>query len=239
MIEGTPATSHRAIAASPRAVLFDFGGTLDAAAVTWKERILGLFRAEGLAAGAEQFDAVFYRADDALVGSIPATLSFDATVRRLVAAVGAALGIGDSGLTTRIADRFLEDATAHLHARRPLLSRLASRYALGVVSNFYGNLATVCHDAGLGAFFRVIVDSAVVGVSKPDPRIFRHALDALGVAPAQATFVGDSLPRDMGGARGVAMPHIWLIRAAAPETTACCPRDPVIRSLDALEGLLL
>lgn len=201
--------------------------------------MLRLFRAEGAAIGTDYFDSVYYRADDAMIGSIPATLSFDATVRCLVSAVGAALGLGDPSLTKRIADRFLENAVTTLHARRPLLSRLASRYGLGVVSNFYGNLATVCEETGIGSFFSVIVDSAALGASKPDPRIFRHALDALDVEPSDATFVGDSMPRDMAGARGVAMPHIWLIGDAVQEPTPCCPRDPVIRSLDELEGLLL
>ena len=50
------------------------------------------------------------------------------------------------------------------------------------------------------------------------------------------TFVGDSLPRDMAGARAVGMPHIWLSgdRAGA----ACCAGDRVIRTLDDLEAAL-
>ena len=201
--------------------------------------MLRLFRAEGLTMSANEFEAVFHEADDAMVGSIPATLSFDATVRRLVSSVAAALGMGESALTTRVADRFLDEAVTTLHAHRPLLSRLRSRYGLGIVSNFYGNLATVCQETGIGSYFNVIVDSAAVGACKPDPRIFRHALDALGVAPAHATFVGDSMPRDMAGARALAMPHIWLIGQAAPAPTPCCPRDPVIRTLDELAEVLL
>src|SRR5256886_17360775 len=59
--------------------------------------------------------------------------------------------------------------------------------------------------------FSVLVDSAQVGCAKPEPRIFLHALEALGLGPADATFVGDSLPRDMAGARAVGMRHIWLV----------------------------
>ena len=237
--DGTISTGRRQIACCPTAVLFDFGGTLDAPAVTWKERMRDLFRAEGMVICAERFDPAFHRADDAMVGSIPRTLPFDATVRRLVRAVATALGVDDAALTERITERFVVDAVTNLHARRPLLARLATRYGLGIVSNFYGNLDTVCAETGLGSFFSVIVDSAAVGASKPDPRIFRHALDTLGVEPSDATFVGDSMPRDMAGARGIAMPHIWLIGQAVREATPCCPRDPVIRSLDELEGLLL
>jgi FMN phosphatase YigB (HAD superfamily) len=61
-------------------------------------------------------------------------------------------------------------------------------------------------------------------------------VDALRVAPAEATFVGDSLSRDMAGARAMGMPHIWLAGGAAG--TACCAGDRVIRTLIDLEGVL-
>src|SRR5437764_13879295 len=76
----------------PRALLFDFGGTLDAPGVPWKARVFRLYRDEGVDVTADRFDPVFYRADDALVGTIPATLSLEETVRRLVDAIDGALG---------------------------------------------------------------------------------------------------------------------------------------------------
>ena len=221
----------------PRAILFDFGGTLDAAALTWKERFFGLYRAEGVVVPPERFDPLFYAADDALVGAIPATLSLEATVRRLVTGLGAALGLSDGGLADRIATRFLDAATRAARDNVAALSELARRYPLGLVSNFYGNLATVCDDLGIRPLFRVIVDSEQVGWRKPDPRIFRHALDELGVKPADATFVGDSLARDMAGARGIGMAHIWLVGETTPPPRPCCDGDRVIRSLGELRGL--
>jgi FMN phosphatase YigB (HAD superfamily) len=59
------------------------------------------------------------------------------------------------------------------------------------------------------------------------------------VAPAAATFVGDSLPRDMAGARAVGMRHIWLVPATAPAADPCCGGDRQIRSLRELEAILL
>jgi len=220
-------------------VLFDFGGTLDAPGRPWKDRIFRLYGEEGVDVHAERFDPVFHRVDDGMVGTIPGTLPFVDTVRQLVAGVNAGLAIDSAGLPERLARRFVDDATATLHAHTPLLSRLAERYRLGIVSNFYGNLATVCDETGIGPFFRVVVDSACVGSMKPDPRIFRHALEALGVQPPDATFVGDSLSRDMAGALAVAMPHIWLLGETVSPSRPCCPHDPVIRSLEELQGLLL
>ncbi len=221
------------------AVLFDFGGTLDADGLPWKERVFRLFAEEGVVVSRERFDPLFYAADDALVGTLPRTSSFRQTITRLVADVAAALELPDGTVAERVARRFLDAALAGLADNTPLLARLARRYRLGIVSNFYGNLARVCDDAGIGPLFGVLVDSAEVGCAKPDPRIFRVALEALGVGPAASTFVGDSLPRDMAGARAVGMRHIWLVGATPPAAEPCCGGDRQIRSLRELEAILL
>jgi putative hydrolase of the HAD superfamily len=221
------------------AVLFDFGGTLDADGLTWKERFFRLYLDEGVDVARERFDPLFYAADDALVGAIPSTLPFGDTVEMLAAGVTRALRPGDEALAARVAARFLDGALARLRSNTPLLARLRERYRLGIVSNFYGNLATVCNNAGIRSLFGVIVDSTQVGLTKPDPRIFRRALDELGVTPAAAIFVGDSFARDMAGARAAGMGHIWLVRDAGAGAVPCCPGDRVVGSLGELEALLL
>lgn len=220
-------------------VLFDFGGTLDADGIAWKERCFRLYRDEGVEVSPEQFDQVFYAADDALVGAIPATLSFRDTVARLAQDVTHGLGVCDPMVGERVAKRFLDEAQERLSASAHLLAELSHRYRLGIVSNFYGNLATVCDEVGLSPFLTVAVDSAHVGYIKPDPRIFVLALAALQADPAQAVFVGDSLRRDMVGARGVGMAHIWLTPDTSSGTGACCPNDPVVHTLDEVRGFLL
>ena len=220
------------------AVLFDFGGTLDADGVTWKERFHRLFEAEGVAVEPARFDPVFYAADDALVGAVPENLTLHDTVRRVADGVARSLTPDDTELGSRVAVRFLADAQACFQSNAPILERLARRYRLGVVSNFYGNLETVCDNAQVRRYFGVIVDSARVGISKPDPRIFMQAIDALGVEPGRAVMVGDSLARDMAGARAAGMAHIWLTPEPARQGSPCCPGDRVIPSLRDLEGLL-
>src|SRR5439155_874901 len=105
-------TRSRMDTARKSALLFDFGGTLDADGLAWKERVYRLFRDEGVAVGRERFDPLFHAADDALVGTIPPTTSFDATVARLVAAVAEALGLADRPGGTRGRD------APHLARRR-------------------------------------------------------------------------------------------------------------------------
>jgi len=224
---------------STRAILFDFGGTLDAPGEPWKERLFELYRSEGVAMTPSEFAPFFYRADDQLVGTVGRTLSFADTVYRLVDGVSAALAIADRALIGRVAAAFIDNTLAYVHESRRVLARLAPAYRLGVVSNFYGNLAAVCDDLGLAKDLSVMVDSCVVGCTKPDARIFACALDELRVAPAEALFVGDSLLRDMAGARDVGMPHVWLAPAERRQGEACCADDRVIASLTELSDSLV
>ena len=221
------------------AVLFDFGGTLDANGIPWKERFFRLFRDEGVELSTERFDTAFYTADDALVGGIPITLSFRDTVLQLARGVTQALDVQDGMLAERIAKRFVDEARTRLSTNARLLRSLSHRYRLGIVSNFYGNLATICHEVGLSPFLTVVVDSAQVGVAKPDPKIFLLALEQLATQPRQAVFVGDSLRRDMAGAREVGMAHIWLTPDPSSGDGPCCPKDPVVHTLEGLRELLL
>ena len=221
-----------------QALLFDFGGTLDSDGVPWKERFREIYRSHGVHPGDDVFDPVFYAADDALLGALPAGCGLTDTVGRLVASVSAGLGVTDDRVTAQVGERFLADSLVKLRASARLLAGLRGRYRLGLVSNFYGNLDAVCAEANIAGLFDVRVDSTRVGVTKPDARIFRHALDALGVAPSESTFIGDSPSRDMAGARGVGMRHVWLTGHRDPVPSPCCPGDRVIAVLAGLESAL-
>jgi HAD superfamily hydrolase (TIGR01509 family) len=218
------------------ALLFDFGGTLDADGLPWKERFRQLYRAHGVDPGDDVFDPVFYAADDALVGALPPACGLRRTVERLASGVSAGLGVADADVTALVAQRFLDASLARLSASARVLERLRRRYRLGLVSNFYGNLSAVCAEAGIATHFEVVVDSTRVGFTKPDARIFRHATDALDVDPADVTFIGDSPTRDMAGARAVGMRHVWLTGQSSPKP--CCPQDRVIPRLADLERFL-
>jgi len=221
-----------------RALLFDFGGTLDADGVPWKERFFALFGEEGVPVSRERFEPAFYAACDRLEGTIGESAGFRELVGRVASGLAERLG-EDPERLERVGDRFAEDALARLSESAALLSRLSERYRLGIVSNFYGNLLSVCREVGLAASIGVAIDSTVVGCKKPDPRIFRAALDALGAAPEEAVFVGDSPSRDMAGARSLGMRHVWLRPGGAPEGGACCPDDVVIARLADLERVAL
>ena len=226
-------------------LLFDFGGTLDADGVAWKERFHALYRAEGLDISAEAFAPAFYAADDPLVGRLAPTAGLDETVHALAANLEAELakrGAGggadrksaDGERANRVASRFLSEASAAFARNRPVLAALGQRCRLGVVSNFYGNLAAVCGSANLASLFGAVTDSHCVGAEKPDPAIFRAALKALGATPETTLLVGDSLRRDGEGARRAGLAFIWI----APREAQAAAARPTLATLTELPHLL-
>jgi putative hydrolase of the HAD superfamily len=74
-----------------------------------------------------------------------------------------------------------------------------------LTSNSEGMLDALFVKLGIHAHFDMLVDSAKVGVEKPDPRIFRITLDRFGVAPAAALHLGDVYSTDILGARAAGM----------------------------------
>jgi putative hydrolase of the HAD superfamily len=90
--------------------------------------------------------------------------------------------------------------------------------------------------SGLGGHFAAIVVSGEVGAGKPDPRIFQAALDALGVPSADAIMVGDSLERDVAGARLAGVRCVWLDRDGTGATPGAIAPDARIRTLGELRA---
>jgi len=72
-----------------------------------------------------------------------------------------------------------------------LAALTSAGYRLAVVSNNDGRLHHQLAAAGLAGYFTAIVDSAAVGVAKPNPAIFLRAAAALGVRPDQCVMIGD------------------------------------------------
>jgi HAD superfamily hydrolase (TIGR01549 family) len=224
-----------------RACLFDFGGTLDADGVTWQDRFYPLYLRHGVQVNRDTFREAFFYADDTLIAQRALLgAGLYETLDSQVALVLQYLGKNGTETRAAIVRSFLEEMTATIERNRALLERLSRRFMLGIVSNFYGNLVKVCEDLALSPFFHVIVDSTLVGALKPDPQIFRTALERLSISPHECVFVGDNKARDMAGAKAIGMPHVWL--AQPPQARLlepCCTNDLVISSLLELEPLLL
>src|SRR5262249_21434021 len=110
-------------------LLFDFGGTLDADGVAWKERFHTLYRTEGLDMSADAFAPTFFAADSPLVGGLLPTTGLSETVHALAANLEVELARcsrknDHSDRGRRVAARFLSDASAVFARNQPVLKAL-------------------------------------------------------------------------------------------------------------------
>jgi putative hydrolase of the HAD superfamily len=124
-----------------------------------------------------------------------------------------ALGAGLSGpeLLPCLTDAIAFSAYEDVH---PALDALAARgLRLAVVSNWDVSLLDVLERLRLRARFEVVVHSAGVGASKPDPAVFLAALERLGLAPHDAVHVGDDAVNDVRGAEAAGVPALLLDRS--------------------------
>lgn len=221
-----------------KAILFDYGGTLDNDGIPWKDRFYPIYAAHGFSWSFEEFEKLFYAADDYLTEKKFKSMNYREMLLKQVGLIFRFAGVKDPALQKKIALEFERDSFKTLRRNRPLLSKLRKRYQLGIVSNFYGNLPTLCREIGYTPLFSAIIDSAREGVTKPDPEIFMAALDRLKVRPREAVFVGDSPHRDIAGAKGVGMQRVWL-NTFNPKRKPLYKDDVAIQSLTQLERILL
>ncbi len=222
-----------------RAILLDFGGTLDSDGEHWLDRFFELYRQAGLDCPRDEIERVFYLADRICCGN-PAVnrLGLRELMKYHVRLQFEALKLRDRTREDSLVEGFCSKTEKILQRNSHLLGRLKNRYRLGVVSNFYGNVETLCDEAGLSEHLDIILDSTRVGLSKPDPEIFLLAVRKMNVEPAEIIFVGDSCERDIMPARSLGMKTVWLKGAnqRLPENPG--PVDCRISSLPELELFL-
>jgi putative hydrolase of the HAD superfamily len=211
--------------------LFDYGGTLDGEGWHWLDRTVQLYREAGCDLPLERLREAFYGADQAIADEArERSYRLRPLLERHVELQMALLGDGARRFAAAVTDGFCAMTERGWSEARRTLERLRSRARLGVVSNFYGNLAAQLDEAGLSPFLDVVVESVHVGLEKPDPAIYRLAAERLGLAPGAIVMVGDNFERDVRAAKRAGMRAIWLRRgtAEAPEAGVA---DRVIGSL--------
>jgi putative hydrolase of the HAD superfamily len=142
---------------------------------------------------------------------------------RLMAALLGALGIAAPARAALVEYLWDEQAVANFW-RRPVAGMIAlvdelraAGVAVGVLSNSEGRLAELFDEIGWTGRFDTVIDSGVVGLEKPDPRIFALAAARLGCPVAGLIHVGDSRSADVDGAVAAGARAIAFGRCAAVE----------------------
>lgn len=198
--------------------IFDYGGTLDTGGQHWGKVLWHAYQRQQVPVAETLFCEAYVHAERTL-GKNP-IIQPDFTFRRtLEEKVRIELeylcgkGIGED----RVADyqqAVVDDVYALTKAQTAhsceVLQQLHRGYPMVLVSNFYGNIAVVLQEFGLDGLFQSIIESAVVGVRKPDPRIFTLGVEALGLKAEDIVVVGDSMDKDIIPASKAGCQTVWF-----------------------------
>lgn len=224
-----------------KAVLFDFGGTIDTDGVHWSEKFWEYYERFNVPAKKGDFEKAFVATEKEL-GGIPVLkqATFYETLRKQLKLQFKLLKIDgrDEHLQSML-DACYQDIDNTVHKAKQLIGKLAERYRLAVVSNFYGNLETVCQEFEIYRYLSAVVDSVIVGLRKPDPAIWSLALKKLEVGPENAWVVGDSYERDIVPAKQLGCNTIWLRGKSWTTPPSTAAADYTIRKFEQVGKILL
>lgn len=243
---------ERRLQPRPSVVFLDLGDTLIRAHPSWSAVYRRVLADHGVEVDAEQLrqalDQTFGNNGDHVEG--PFEASAEASYQRLkrfdtrvLEALGAPVPADaffrslEAAFAERAAWWVFDDVPPALDVMHQAGLRLA------VISNWGWAAPELLHTLELARHFEELIISDRVGYLKPSAGIFRHALDLLGVAPADAIHVGDSMPADVVGAKGMGIRPVLIARDATVTASAMTspgphPDVPLISDLWQLVDLL-
>ena len=153
------------------------------------------------------------------------------------------LSLSDSEIHQIAVDmaRYINAKTlALLNENKQVLEHLKEAgYPMVLVSNFYGNINQVLKDAGIDGYFKEVIESAVVGVRKPNPAIFALGVCALDLPASQVLVVGDTYGKDIMPAHKLGCHTLWIkgLQWEEKQVDESIP-DGIIRKLSEMEDFL-
>ena len=224
-----------------KAVLFDFGGTIDTDGVHWSEKFWEYYERFNVPVPKEHYERAYVATEQDLA-EIPVLrkATFYETLHKQFRMQFKLLGLdAKDGRLKAMVDNCYADVDKIILKARPLIENLSMRYRLGLVSNFYGNLETVCQEFQLFRYFNTVVDSVVVGLRKPDPAIWSLALTKIDVRPENSWVVGDSYERDIVPPKKLGCTTIWLKGKSWNSTPSTPSADYTINKFMEIENILL
>lgn len=200
-----------------KGIIFDYGGTLDSRGVHWSEVLWQGYCQAGVPIDKETFRNAYVEGERALAREriiMPQDDFHTLLLKKVEVEISYLLDKPDA----EVQDRWIKEIATYcddaarecIEEARAILEQLHERYPMMLVSNFYGNIDEVLRSYGIRHLFKGIIESAVVGVRKPNPTLFKLGVDALELEPDEVLVVGDSLRKDIIPAEQLGCHALWL-----------------------------
>lgn len=203
-----------------KGIIFDYGGTIDSNGKHWAEVLWEFYQDQEVPVTKQQFRAAYIYAERYLATHPVITPDYNFH-EVLKTKIGLQMNylISDKILsdTSKISDYTLAISGQSynfvrevIFKEKDVLSELHTKYPMVLVSNFYGNIHAVLEDFGLLEYFDSIIESAVVGIRKPNPAIFALGIEKIGIPGENVVVIGDSYSKDIVPARENGCQTVWL-----------------------------
>ena len=201
--------------------IFDYGGTLDTAGCHWGKLLWRAYQKHQVPVTEEQFRDAYVYAERTL-GRNPiiqphynfhTTLSVKLRLEMEYLCQNGFWGADEAKFNEKheaVLNELYAQVKETTRHSREVLEQLHQTYPMVLVSNFYGNIHEVLVEFGLDHLFQDVVESAVVGIRKPDHRIFALGVEKLGLKPEEVMVVGDSFYKDIEPAIKAGCKAAWF-----------------------------
>lgn len=234
-----------------KAVIFDFGGTIDTNGIHWSEFYWDAYQECDLQVSKGNYEKAYVEADKLFNGlKDKSTLDFYGIQKNKIFFQLEHLYYNklfekqpDLNKLVKynrcIADIVYEKVAENIKKQKPLIEKIDAKYKTALVSNFYGNIDKVLKEFEIYDFFEHIVDSAVVGIRKPDPGIFKIGCELLRVKPENTAVVGDSYSKDIEASKSLGCKTIWIEGRSWTKPESTEKADITIQDFNELNNILL
>jgi putative hydrolase of the HAD superfamily len=199
-----------------KGILFDYGGTIDTNGLHWANVLWESYQSNQVNVSREAFSDAYKYGERALaIKPIiePQHVFYDVLFlkvqQQFIFLKEQGFELHETAVESIAAECNLF-ARTNVEKAAPVLAELAQNYPLVMVSNFYGNINQVLQDFGIRDYFQDVVESAVVGVRKPNAQIYQLGIDLLGLPSEECVVVGDSYSKDIQPAKSLQCKTIWL-----------------------------
>jgi len=204
-----------------KGIIFDYGGTLDTHGCHWGKMLFHAYERQHIDITWAQFRDAYVVAERALSkpNAVKADFTFRDTLDKKVKLQMEHLFYSGEIATDRdtlkkqhrqVVDDLYSQLQSNMEESRNVLKRLREQCPMVLVSNFYGNINAVLREFSIDHFFDAVIESATVGIRKPDPAIFALGVDALKLQPKDVLVVGDSYYKDIEPANRLGCKTCWL-----------------------------
>jgi putative hydrolase of the HAD superfamily len=225
-----------------KAILFDFGGTIDTNGVHWSEKFWNSYRPYNLPLTKAVFEDAYRYSEKKMKNIILKNDDMRMMLHKQYAEqmkylVKESNISYDPFIVDKLTETCYEDVLRNTKKAEKVFKKLINeKYNLGIVSNFTGNLGAVLKGLQIEHYFTAVVDSTIIGYEKPALEIYHHAAKMLKVEPKDICMVGDSYSRDIQPAKKLGCFTVWLNGISWEKIKNPVDADIIIYSLEELPG---